>query len=188
MIRQFIAELDDKRKTLIFILGISAITFFICLNIVRAGTRKADDIRRSINEESKRHALRSEIEGIKKNQQKYLMYFYDDMDQPSLRAIVTNAAKATGVGITAMKPIARETIGGVVKESLDVSIESTYKQFGAFAAQIENIERITKVESVSIKQRLAFSVQGRGEEQTEIKDEDPVLSIAVIISAYAVKG
>ncbi len=181
-------NIDNKNKNIILALGIFIATFLLCLNIIKTSARKADQIRGNIYEISEKNILRKDIENIEKRQREYAIYFYDSIDQSTLRSIVTNIVREAGCEIVSIKPLTREIIGNTFKESLDMSLRSTYNQFGAFVSRLENLERITKIESVSVEQYSDFKIQESMEKsQTEIREPGSDLSVSLVISAYAIK-
>jgi Tfp pilus assembly protein PilO len=187
MAKIFGMDIDNKNKY-ILTSAIFIVTFLICFNIVKRGVQKADNIRRNISEISEKNILREDIESIERTRQEYGVYFYGDIDQNSLRNIVSNIASETGIEIVSIKPLTKEIIGNIFKESLDISLRSTYNQFGMFVSRLENLERITKIESVAIEKYPDLGFQESIEKsQMKIREPDPDLPISVVISAYAIK-
>jgi Tfp pilus assembly protein PilO len=187
MIRKFNIEIDDKKKNLIIYSGLLMLTFLICLNIIRGGALKANAIKRNIDEISKINRLRMDIETIENKQRQYEEYLYDNISQSAIRTIISNIAKDAGVDIISIKPLARQDIGKIFKEPLELTIRSSYDNLGDFILKIESLKHITKVESFSVKQYLAPGEQAAREmldrEKAELK---PVLSASLIISAYSI--
>jgi Tfp pilus assembly protein PilO len=187
MIRKFNIEIDDKKKNLIIYSGLLMLTFLICLNIIRGGALKANAIKRNIDEISKINRLRMDIETIENKQRQYEEYLYDNISQSAIRTIISNIAKDAGVDIISIKPLARQDIGKIFKEPLELTIRSSYDNLGDFILKIESLKHITKVESFSVNQYLV-----PGEQVTsEILDKEkaglrPVLSASLIISAYSI--
>jgi Tfp pilus assembly protein PilO len=182
-------DLNDKNKSIFLGLGILFVTFLICSNITKANSRKVSAMRKKISAESERFILRTDIENIEKKQREYAKYFYDDISQQELRAIISDIAREIGVNIVSIKPLGKDITGNLSKESLDISIRSTYNQLGEFISRIENLDRITKIESLSMEGISDFKNYGIGSEelQKEIMESDAKLAVYMIICAYSVK-
>jgi len=190
MFKKLGIDIDDKKKAIIIAAAITLVTFLICSNIIKLHARKGNNIRQKVEDQSQRIALRTDIEKIEKIQQEYGKYFYDIIDQQALRSIISDLAGEADISIVSIKPLNRQRIGSVLKESLDISLSCTYNQLGIFISKIENLKNITKIESLLIKGISDFKSQaGRGEqEDKEVMESDAKVSVSIVVTGYLVKG
>jgi ACT domain-containing protein len=190
MSKAFGLDMDNKSKSIALGLGILLVTFFLCSNIMKANARKADSIRKKIGALSKKFTLRVDIENIEKKQQEYAIYFYDNINQQALRAIISDIARDTGVDIVSIKPLGSESIAGIAKGSLDISMRATYNQIGDFISRIEGLDRVTKIESIAMEGVSDFKSYTVSSEESrrEIVQSDAQLAVYMIVSAYSTKG
>jgi Tfp pilus assembly protein PilO len=197
MLEKFGITIDDRKKTMILAAAIGIATFFICLNIIKAQARRTDTMRQKIKNESERLVLRRDIEKIEKKQAEYNKYFYSSIDQQALRIIILNLARDIGLNIVSVKPLERENLGDIIyKESLNVTLNSTYNQLGEFIAKIENLDHITKVESLTARAGSAArtALDSRAYESMQISqrggvmDSDTIIDISMVVSAYSMQN
>ena len=190
MLKKFGIDLDDKKKSIILAAAIAVVTFLICSSIVKSHLRKGDGLRQKIKDQSQKIALRADIEKIEKIQQGYAQYLYDNIDQQALRSIISGLAREAGVDVVSMKPLGREQVGSLSKESLDMSLRCTYNQLGLFIATIENLKNLTKIESISIEGAPDFKSQAQLNEQAqkELMESDLKVSVSMVVAGYSVKG
>jgi cell division FtsZ-interacting protein ZapD len=181
-------DLSEKKKSFILAAAIAFAALFICINIMKSHAGKREAVRGNIKDFSRRIALRKDIEKIDKIQQGYTKYFYDDIDQQALRAIITGLANESNVNIMAMKALSREQVGAVSKEMLDVSLRCTYNQLGVFISKIENLKNTTRIESLSIESAADFRSQAglSGQDQKKLMDSDTMVSVYMVIAGYSI--
>jgi hypothetical protein len=190
MLRQLNINIDDKKKSLIVTAAIAFLTLLVCLNMIKSFSRKRDSIRQDIQDLIKRIALRTDIEKIENIQKEYAKYFYDSVDQQALRVIVSDLARESDVNIVSIKPLGREQLGSMSKESLDISLRCNYNQFGTFISKIENLKNATKIDSFlvenisGIRNWTALSEK----ELKEMMESDTILSISMIVSGYSTEA
>ena len=190
MFKKLGIDIDDKKKSIIIATAITLVTFLICSNIIKLHARKGNNIRQKVKDQSQRIALRTDIEKIGKIQQEYVKYFYDNIDQQALRSIISDLAEEADISIVSIKPLGRERIGSVSKESLDISLRCTYNQLGIFISKIENLKNITKIESLLIEGRSYFKSRATVSEQAqkELMESDVEVSVSIVVAGYSAKG
>ena len=190
MFKKLGIDIDDKKKAIIIVAAITLVTFLICSNIIKLHARKRNNIRQKVEDQSQKIALRMDIEKIEKIQQEYVKYFYDNIDQQALRSIISDLAEEADISIVSIKPLGRERIGSVSKESLDISLRGTYNQLGVFVSKIENLKNITKIESLTAESMPDFKSQaGRGkQEDREVMESDAEVSVSMVVTGYLIKG
>ena len=181
-------DLDDKKKSIILIVAIALTTIFICSNIIKSRVKKRYNLTQKIKDQSQRIALRTDIEKIEKIQQGYAKYFYDNIDQQTLRSIISDLAKETGVNIISIKTLNREQIGSLSKELLEMSLRCTYNQLGVFTAKIEDLKNITKIESLLIEgiSDFASQIMLSAQAQKTPMELDLQVSVSMVIAGYSV--
>jgi hypothetical protein len=190
MLKQFNIDIDDKKKFLIITAVIALLIFLVCFNTIKSFSRKRETIRHNINDLIKRIALRTDIEKIENIQKEYAKYFYDSIDQQALRVIVSGLAGESDVNIVSIKPLGKEHLGSMSKESLDISLRCNYNQLGIFVSKIENLKNATKIESLSVgsisgtRNQAALSEK----ELTKIMESDTILSVSMIVSGFSTKA
>jgi hypothetical protein len=190
MFKQFNIELEEKQKSIIIFSTILFVTFLLCLNIVKSGARKADNIRRNIEATSKNNAIRADIKDLTDKQRVHEAVFYRNLSQSALRTMITNIASDTGVDVISVKPMPREVIGSFSRESFEVNILSTFNKVGDFILKIESLKHITKIESMSIHTRTdpERPEATREAEKAKKAESDPLLSVSLVISAFSING
>jgi Tfp pilus assembly protein PilO len=190
MFKHLRVNIDDKKKALIITASIVFLMLLICFNIIKSHSRKRDSIRQDIQDQIKRIALRTDIEKMENIHQEYVKYFYDNIDQQALRAVISSLATESDVNIVSIKTLGKEQLGSLSKESLDISLRCNYNQLGIFISKIENLENTTKIESLSLqglsdfRKRAALSEK----EQEEIMEPDTGLSVSMVVSGYSTKA
>jgi Tfp pilus assembly protein PilO len=190
MFKHLGVNIDDKKKGIIITASIVFLTLLICFNIIKSHSRKKDSIRQDMQDQIRRIALRTDIEKIENIHQEYAKYFYDNIDQQTLRAIISSLATESGVNIVSIRTLDREQVGSLSKESSDISLRCNYNQLGIFISKIENLINTTKIESLSMKDSLDFKSHAtlREKEQQEIMESDIDLSVSMVVSGYSTKA
>jgi Tfp pilus assembly protein PilO len=183
-------NLDEKKKSIIIAAGITLLTFFISLNIIRLHAFKRNAAKQAVKDQSQKIALRRDIEKIETMQKEYAAFFYNNLSQQALRSLISDLAHKTGVSIVSIKTAGREIIGNIIKESLDLSLNCNYSQFGTFINEIENLENITRVESFSIEPVSDFGNQANisGQIQEDPMESDTRASVLMVVAGYSLKG
>lgn len=190
MFKKLGIDIDDKKKSIIITVSIALFTILICSNIIKSHAVKRDSIGQAIQEQAKKIVLREGIEKIEKVKGGYAAFFYDNIDQQALRAIISDLARQANVDIVSIKPLGRESVGSLFKESLDISLRCTYNQLGVLAAKIENLKNMTKIESLSIEGISDFKGQAMSSEQAQRDsiESDTKLLVSMILSGYSGRG
>jgi hypothetical protein len=190
MFKKLGIDIDDKKKAIIITVSIALFTILICSNIIKSHAGKRDSMGKAIQEQVKKIVLREDIEKIEKTKGKYAAFFYDNIDQQALRAIISDLASQADADIISIKPLGGESVGSLSKESLDISLRCTYNQLGVLVAKIENLKSMTKVESLSIEGLSVFMGQTMSSEQEQIYsvESDTKLLVSMIVSAYSGRG
>ncbi len=189
MQKQFHINLDEKTKVVITTTAIVAVTFFICLGIMKHQIKKSHDIRTKIVQESKKIALRNDIAKIQVKQDEYIKYFYDTADQKNFRLIIFGLAKASGVEIVSIQPFGRKGIASISKNFLKISVRCTYSQLVEFIAEIEALTEIIKLEELSVADLSDMKgyIAGDEDKKKEFMGSDTRTTVSLIVAAYSTK-
>jgi Tfp pilus assembly protein PilO len=188
MFKEFNIDFDHKKKSIVLATAVAVLTVIICLNIIKSHSRKRDNLHQKIEVQSRKLALRRDINNIDKIYRKYADFFYNNINQQALRSVISDLAAETGVDIVSIKPLGKERIGGVTKESLGVSLRCTYNQLGLFIARIETLKHITKIESLIIAGEKDLDMRKALKDNAQKWFMDPAtsISVSVIIAGYSI--
>jgi Tfp pilus assembly protein PilO len=183
-------ELNDRNKIIIISAAFIILAFYICVNIVRANLRKKDFYSQMLSDEAKKVSLRMDIEKIDGIKSEYLNYFYDGINQQQLRSVIMDIAKESGVDIMSMKPLDHNDMGSISKESFEISLVCGYAQLGAFISSIENLDKFTAVESITVK-ALGYK-KGGADFNPDLQQEGMYngtnVEAEIVVAAYVIKG
>ncbi|MFA5068787.1 MAG: hypothetical protein WC300_04445 [Candidatus Omnitrophota bacterium] len=183
-------NIDPKKKSILISLVILSLAFFACLNIAGAQTRKRESIKKKVLDLSKKIVLRQDIEKIERIRQEYARFFHEDIDRQVLRSVILAVASELNVDIISAKPLERDVLGAVSRESIELSFRCSFNDLGLFISRIEGMPVITKIESLLIQGDSVNEGSGAAAAglKGKIYESDYDVSATMVVAGYSING